>query len=248
MIRMLRLATSSRSLLVGATQVLAMASLTAALLSACTGTPAAAPMSSEPTAPPPVTATEIAETQVQVPEGPPSEIVVYAADLPESAFYEFEYWDDPASPGGKVVGTPNEGGDLDPPPENDPHVIFPVSVHAGVPYRCWIHMKVGAPKGLSQANKLWVQFTGAVDAAGNEIFAPDTGSFLTAQGPIEEGWSWVGCDLPDAESAQSLVTFRTTGEADVRIQAGMEGVGFDQVVLSPAQFLENPPAAAVVEK
>jgi hypothetical protein len=109
-------------------------------------------------------------------------------------------------------------------------------------------VKVGAPKGVSQANKLWVQFTGAVDEANNAVFAPDTDSFLTAQGPAEEGWTWVPCSLPDAEPAQSLVTFRNAGEVSVRIQAGMEGVGFDQVVLSPAQFLEKSPSQAVVEK
>jgi hypothetical protein len=32
------------------------------------------------------------------------------------------------------------------------------------------------------------------------------------------------------------------------MQAGMEGVGFDQFLLSPAQFLEKPPAEAMVKK
>lgn len=246
--KILRSVISRRTPAMGVARGLARAGLAAVFLSACTGGPPAPSMSSEPTALPAATAAEVTETPVQAPEGPASEIVIYAADLPESALYEFDYWDNPASPGGKMLGTPNDGGNLDPPPENDPHVIFQVPVHASVPYRCWIHMKVGAPKGLSQANKLWVQFTGAVDQADNEVFAPDTGSFLTAQGPAQEGWTWVGCDLQDAEPSQSLVTFRTGGEVSVRIQAGMEGVGFDQVVLSPAQFLEQPPSEAVVEK
>ena len=50
---------------------------------------------------------------------------------------------------------------------------------------------------------------------------------------------WVGSDR--------LVSF-TTAEASVRVQAGMEGVGFDQLVLSPAQFLERAPSEAVVPK
>ena len=116
------------------------------------------------------------------------------SDLSEDALYEFEFWDDPAAPARRSwSGTPERRvATWTPPPENDPNVIFPVTVHAGVPYRCWLHMKVGAPKGLSTANKAWVQFTGAVDAAGNEVFAPDTGSFLTVQGPTEEGWTWLG--------------------------------------------------------
>jgi hypothetical protein len=34
----------------------------------------------------------------------------------------------------------------------------------------------------------------------------------------------------------------------VRGQAGMEGVGFDQLLLSPARFLEGPPSQAAVPK
>jgi hypothetical protein len=176
-------------------------------------------------------------------QGPAPEIVLYASELPRRALSEFDAWNDPASPGGRMVGTPNTGDELDPPPENDPHVTFQVQVQRGVPYRCWIHMKVGAPKGKSQANMLWVQFSDAVDRSGRAVFRPGTGSYLTARGPAREGWSWVGC-----ESSEPLIQFRTDGEVTVRLQAGMEGVGFDQFVLSPARFLKQPPAEAVVRK
>lgn len=36
------------------------------------------------------------------------EVVVYDADLPRSALSEFDLWDDPASPGGRLVGTPED--------------------------------------------------------------------------------------------------------------------------------------------
>lgn len=182
-------------------------------------------------------------------ESAPPEVIVYASDLPESALSEFDFWKDPASPGGKLAGTPNTGGNLDPPPEDDPHVKFKVKVQSGVPYRCWIHMKVGAPKGLSKANKFWVQFTEAVDKANKEILKPRTRSYLTAQGPVQPGWAWVSCDMEGAESpSESLIYFRTSGEVTVRMQAGMEGVGFDQFLLSPAKFLDKPPAEAIVKK
>lgn len=178
---------------------------------------------------------------------PAPDVVVYASDLSRSALSEFAFRTDPASPGGKLVGTPNTGDELDPPPENDPHVVFKVTVQPGVPYRCWVHMKVGAPKGKSQANKLWVQFTGAVDQAGKEVLKPGTGSYLTARGPIREGWAWVACEGTSPGVTESLVRFQTSGEITVRVQAGMEGVGFDQFVLSPARFLEQPPTEAVVK-
>lgn len=193
--------------------------------------------------------TGVAATQDKKSNGTAPEVIVYAADLTESALYEFDVWKDPASPGGKSAGTPNTGGELDPPPENDPHVKFTVKVQSGVPYRCWIHMKVGAPKGVSQANKFWVQFTDAVDKANNEVFKPRTRSYLTAQGPTKQGWAWVSCDLEGAKSSsESLIYFQTSGEVTVRMQAGMEGVGFDQFLLSPAKFLDNPPSEAIVKK
>lgn len=178
-------------------------------------------------------------------QGAPAEIVVYVSDLPRSALSELSFWDDPASPGGRLVGYPNTGDELDPPPENDPNLTFTVQVRAGVPYRCWVHMKVGAPMGVSTANMVWVQFSDAVDAAGQSTLAPRSRSYLTARGPTREGWSWVGCD---ADGADSLVRFGTSGEVTVRIQLGMEGVGFDQVVLSPARYLEGPPSEAIVPK
>jgi hypothetical protein len=188
----------------------------------------------------------VAQAQDKKSDGAAADIVVYASELPESALYEFDFWKDPASPGGKLAGTPNGGGHLDPPPENDPHVKFKIPVQAGVPYRCWIHMKVGPPKGESQANMFWVQFTGAVDKAGKETLKPGTDSYLTAQGPTKLGWAWVSCD--GADSKPALIYFQASGEVTIRMQAGQEGVGFDQIVLSTARFLEKPPAEAVVKK
>lgn len=175
----------------------------------------------------------------------PPEIVVYAADLPKGALSEFDFMTDPASPGGRMVGTPNNGDELDPPPENDPNVTFNVHVQGGVPYRCWVHMKVGAPKGKSQANKLWVQISNAVDKGNKEVLKPRSASYLTANGPTRMGWSWVGCD-PASTSSDPLIYFASSGEVAVRLQAGMEGVGFDQFILSPSQFLQRPPSTAVV--
>jgi len=176
---------------------------------------------------------------------PAAEIVVYASDLPQSALSELDFIDDAASPGGKSIGLPNNGDELDAPPENDPHVTFTVAVQNNVPYHCWIHMKVGAPKGKSQANVMWAQFSNAVNDANKEAFKPGSSSYLTAQGPTQEGWTWVGCNL---EGSDSLIRFQNAGEITVRLQAGAEGVGFDQFVLSSEKFLNASPSEPVVEK
>ena len=186
------------------------------------------------------------ESQERKPAAAP-DVVVYASDLSEDALFEFEFWPSRASPGGKMVGTPQTGDKLNPPPEEDPYVIFKVKVQGGVPYRCWIRMRVGAPMGVSSANKLYVQISDAVDNANKDVFRPNTASYLTAQGPPRQVWTWVACEAgPD--STESLIYFRASREVTVRLQAGMEGVGFDQFVLSPAKFLERPPAEAVVKK
>ncbi len=192
---------------------------------------------------PQATRAETAKPAAQ-PASAARDVIVHASTLPKGALSEFAFWEDPVAAGGRLAGTPNSGGNLDPPPEDDPHVTFKVQVQGGVPYRCWVHMKVGAPKGVSKANKLWLQFTNAADAKGKDILKPGTGSYLTAQGLASLGWAWVPCNAADAKGA--LVSFRKTGEVTVRVQAGMEGVGFDQLVLSPARFLEQPPAEAVV--
>lgn len=178
--------------------------------------------------------------------GSPSEVIVYMSDLSSEALSELDFIPDSASPGGKLVGLPNNGDELDPPPENDPHLNFRAPVQGGFPYRCWVHMKVGEPKGRSTANVIWVQFSDSVNQAGQEVFRPGTGSYLTAQGPAQPGWTWVGCDA--ANSAESLVYFQNSADVTVRIQAGSEGVGFDQFILSPVRFLNEPPAEPIVEK
>jgi len=176
---------------------------------------------------------------------PADEIVIYASDLPQSALSELDFIDDAASPGGRSISLPNNGDELDSPPENDPHVTFTTQVQRDTPYRCWIHMKVGAPKGKSQANVMWAQFSNAVDKANKEVFKPGSSSYLTAQGPTQAGWAWVGCNL---DGSDSLIHFQSAGEITVRLQAGAEGVAFDQFILSSAEFLKEPPSEPIVEK
>jgi hypothetical protein len=232
--------------------------LVLALLSACAATQISTPAVNTPvsvesspteanTATPEPVEGMPTEPNVATPEGgsPATEIVVYASDLSSNDLDELDFIDDPASPGGRMISLPNNGDELDPPPENDPHFTFSISVKGGIPYRCWVHLKVGEAKGRSTANVVWVQFSNSVDQANQEVFRPGTDSYLTAQGPTELGWTWVGCD---ATGSDSLVYFLSNGEATVRIQAGAEGVGFDQFVLSAAKFLSASPSEPIVEK
>jgi hypothetical protein len=219
----------------------------AATAAATAASPTAAASTAAATAAPP---TRSAPTAAVAPTAAATtgDAIVYASDVQQGALTdELTFWDDPASPAGKMIGLPNTGDKLNAPPEDDPHVTFPVQVQSGVPYRCWIHMKVGTPKGVSQANRLYVQFSDALDKASQPVFTLGTGSYMTAQGPEQEGWTWVGCESSDPEAPESLLYFRIS-QVTVRLQAGMEGVGFDQFLLSPARFLQQPPSEAVVQK
>jgi hypothetical protein len=222
------------------------------LLSACaeqsSSTPAVSTISAETETSTPETLPPVKTVAANEPTtGIAANVVIYASELPQSALSELDFYEDAASPGGKLIGLPNNGDELDPPPENDPHLTFKVEVQSGIAYRCWVHLKVGTPKGRSQANTVWVQFTDAVDATNQEILAPGSGSYLTAEGPSQEGWTWVGCDRADSD-VDSLVYFQKSGEVTVRIQAGSEGIGFDQFLLSPGEFLNASPSEAVIEK
>jgi len=76
------------------------------------------------------------------------------------------------------------------------------------------------------------------------------GARLTGKGcvPAQPGWAWVAAEAAGAKAGETRVTFRAAGEVTVRIQAGMEGVGFDQLVLSPARFLDKAPTDTVVAR
>ena len=220
------------------------------LLPACGGsspTPLAVEtVASEPTSGDIPATVPASDTAVSEPEGNASaEVIVYLSELPAGALDELDFINDANAAGSRLIGLPNNGDELDPPPENDPHLTFDVPVQGGIPYRCWVHMKVGTPKGRSTANVVWVQFSDSVDDVGQESLRPNTDSYLTAQGPSQEGWTWVGCDQPGTDS---YVYFQNTGDVTVRIQAGAEGVGIDQFILSPVRFLDAPPTEPIVVK
>jgi hypothetical protein len=221
---------------------------TAAPATAAPATAAPATTAAPPTAAPAATAAPPTATAAPPTAALAADVVIYASDLQQSALTdELTFWDDPVSPGGKMIGLPNTGDKLNAPPEDDPHITFSAQVQGGIPYRGWIHMKVGTPKGVSQANRFYVQFSDALDKANQPVFTQGTGSYMTAQGPQQAGWIWVRCESSDADAPDSLLYFRG-GKVTVRMQAGMEGVGFDQFLLSPERFLDQPPAEAIVQK
>ena len=116
---------------------------------------------------------------------------------------------------------------------------------AGRPYRLWMR---GRALGNYWGNdSIHVQFSDSVDGAGNPAFRIGTaGSAVVnledCSGCGIRGWGWqdngwgVGVLGPE-------IYFAATGPNTLRIQNREDGLAIDQVVLSPATYLDRPPGA-----
>ena len=114
---------------------------------------------------------------------------------------------------------------------------------AGLPYRLWV-------RGRASANywgndSIHVQFADSVDASGTPAFR--IGTTESAVVNLEDcsgcglrGWGWqdngwgVGALGP-------VISFATAGLKTLRIQNREDGLGIDQVVLSPTTYVERSP-------
>ena len=115
----------------------------------------------------------------------------------------------------------------------------------GRQYRLWIRAK--ALKNYWGNDSIHVQFSDAVDASGNPVFRIGTsdstivnledcsGCGLSVWGWQDNGWG--------SGVLGPLVSFATAGVKTLRIQNREDGLAIDQVVLSPAAYLERPPGA-----
>lgn len=116
-----------------------------------------------------------------------------------------------------------------------------------VEYKLWIRLK--AQNNHFGNDSVWVQFTGAVDAAGNPVFRTGTTSGLEVV--LEEcsgcgisGWGWRD-DAWGARGAISsrLLRFPEGGVQTIRIQTREDGASVDQVVLSARKYKTTRPGA-----
>jgi len=116
-------------------------------------------------------------------------------------------------------------------------------------YKLWIRLKA---EGNYWANdSVFVQFDGAVDAAGNSIYQVGTTSALAVNleeciGCGESGWGWRD-DAWGAKGIVSRVMLRFSNvngaRAGIWIQTREDGVMIDQVVLSSNKYKTTRPGA-----
>src|SRR5215213_6827757 len=178
---------------------------------------------------------------------PESEVVLYASEGTRVGNYQVV--NDATAAGGARLHNPDAGAAKLSNALANPgtYVELQFSAQAGVAYRLWIR---GKAQGNDPFNdSIFVQFNDSVDEQGTA--KSRIGSTASEVFNLEDcfscglnGWGWqdngwgVGVFGP-------LVYFATSGPHTVRIQPREDGLSIDQVVLSPALYLNTSPGAVV---
>jgi hypothetical protein len=127
------------------------------------------------------------------------------------------------------------------------YVDYQVIADSTQVYKLW--MRLRADRNYWGNDSLYVQFEGAVDAAGNPVYQIGTTSALAIN--LEEcsgcgisGWGWED-DGWGAKDLNSTTRLRfPEGVARMRIQTREDGVAFDQITFSARKYLTTRPGTA----
>jgi hypothetical protein len=187
-----------------------------------------------------------------LPEPPaPGEIVIHAAMLASVALHgDWKVTADPSAAGGVALlnvdrGAPKVSAAAAAPAS---YVDVPFTAQAGVPYRIWIRMRAA---GNGYANdSIYVQLSGAIDGSGQPVARIGTaqGHAVVLQdydnAPIS-GWGW---NDNGWAGLGALYRFAQPGPQTLRIQQREDGILIDQIVISPAAYLNARPGAAINDR
>jgi phosphatidylserine/phosphatidylglycerophosphate/cardiolipin synthase-like enzyme/regulation of enolase protein 1 (concanavalin A-like superfamily) len=180
------------------------------------------------------------------PPPPPSapNIVFYAGDVAGGRHGSWSVVSDSTAAGGSKLATPDAGvaNTNNPLASPSDYVDVSFSADAGVPYTIWLRMQAAGNSKLNDA--VWVQFSDA-RANGSAIYPINSTSGLLVNlatdgsGSSLNSWGWQNTAY--WLSQPTTVTFASSGAHTLRIQIREDGVAFDQIVLSPGQYLNGPP-------
>jgi hypothetical protein len=125
------------------------------------------------------------------------------------------------------------------------YVDITVPVEKGRPYRLWLRAR--ADKDSPHNDSVFVQFSGATTSSGAPLYAIGTSSAALVRledcnGCGLRAWGWQD-NGTGVEFLGPLIRFAATGLQTVRIQTAEDGFSFDQVVLSPTEYLNAAPGA-----
>ncbi len=178
--------------------------------------------------------------------GSTSEVVLYAAAAPVIAGAWSAVADSTAA-GGSRLESPNAGAAKIATPLQSPADYFEMtfSAAANTAYHLWIRGKAIAN---SYANdSVHVQFDNSVDSSGTALYRIGTSS--SAEVNIEDcagcglsGWGWQDTGYGAGVRGRDIF-FAASGTQRIRVQVREDGLGIDQIVLSPAAYLTTSPGS-----
>ncbi len=176
----------------------------------------------------------------------PGDIVIDARDVPSASIHgSWLTGSDPSSPGGVRLATPDAGFAAAATPLDAPthYVDVTFDADAATPYTVWLRLQALGNDKFNDS--VWVQFSDAlVDGAPADRIGTPSALLVNLASNVAasslNGWGWVNGAYWLAQPA--TFTFAQTGQHQLRIQVREDGVAFDQIVLSPAAYL-NPHAS-----
>lgn len=173
-----------------------------------------------------------------------SEIVLYGRDVRQMAG-NFQLVADATAAGGMRLSNVNKDAAKVSTPAASPahYADFTFYAEAGRPYHLWIRGKADANHWANDS--IHVQFSGSVDAAGVAIDRMGTTDSLWVgleedSGVGVAGWGWNDNGYGRNVMGPAIY-FATTGAQTVRFQQREDGLSIDQIVLSPATYLNASP-------
>jgi hypothetical protein len=181
----------------------------------------------------------------------PSDIVIYASDVPDAALHgDWSKGADGASPGGVSWQTVERAYATANSPLASPTHYVDVTFNpvANTPYTLWLRLKALDDSKYNDA--VWVQFSSA-HANGQVVYPIGTTTGLLVNLATDAGaaslqnWGWVNGAYWLTQPA--TLTF-PAGPQTLRIQVREDGVHLDQIVLSPKAYLSSPPGGPTNDK
>jgi hypothetical protein len=180
------------------------------------------------------------------PGDPSGNIVLYALD-PATVRGTWSLVSDTTAAGGQRLQNPNAGAAKVTPALASPANYFEMTftAAAGTPYHLWVRGKAISNNWANDS--VHVQFNDSVTVAGAPLARIGTTGSLEVN--LEDcsscgvsGWGWQDNGYGQGVLGQH-VYFASSGTHTIRVQIREDGLGIDQIVLSPSTYLSSAPGA-----
>ena len=175
-----------------------------------------------------------------------SDVVLYASDFTRLSG-NWALTTDSSAAGGQLLGSVDRGWSSVDSPLASPsdYVEATFSAASYTPYHIWLRLRATANSKYNDS--VWVQFSDAIDLSQTPVYPIGSTSGLLVNleycvGCGLSGWGWQ--DKASWLQQTNTIQFTTAGSHTIRIQTREDGVQIDQVVLSPATYLNASPGQA----